>query len=304
MINKLLLILIVFVILTIIPTSYAQLSFGGEAYQKSIEVIIDKSNIIHVKHVVGSSNNQVNVEAFEGIVEDSIKVTNENGIETQFGRIGNDIDGVTAISLFPSTQDKIIEYDLENVIKLEKNLFNVDINYQKTFSIILPEKTSLIFVNNSPINLKDNKGISVTGGGTVNLQFYKDYPKSIQKVNWEENKFDIEIITDSKIKEFNFEQKSKSISFEVDEENKFVTLNFSKELLWGPYVVLLDNEKIAFSIFNEKQNNVLLSIKPESTGQITIIGTTVIPEFSMFIPLIMGFMIIATVPLMRKFSLR
>ena len=35
-----------------------------------------------------------------------------------------------------------------------------------------------------------------------------------------------------------------------------------------------------------------------------IIGTTVIPEFSMFIPLIMGFMIILMVPMMRKFTLR
>ena len=42
----------------------------------------------------------------------------------------------------------------------------------------------------------------------------------------------------------------------------------------------------------------------KTTGQVTIIGTTVIPEFSMFIPLIMGFMIILTVPAMRKFSLR
>ena len=54
---------------------------------------------------------------------------------------------------------------------------------------------------------------------------------------------------------------------------------------------------------SEKDGYVTLSVKPESTGEITIIGTTVIPEFSMFIPLIMGFMIILTVPAMRKFSL-
>ena len=45
------------------------------------------------------------------------------------------------------------------------------------------------------------------------------------------------------------------------------------------------------------------AMKPESPGQITIIGTTVIPEFSIFIPLIMGFVIILTLPLMRKVSL-
>jgi len=44
-------------------------------------------------------------------------------------------------------------------------------------------------------------------------------------------------------------------------------------------------------------------MKPESQGQITIIGTTVIPEFSMFIPLIMGFLVVLTVPFMKKINL-
>ena len=117
-------------------------------------------------------------------------------------------------------------------------------------------------------------------------------------------KFNVEIITDSKVNGFNFEQTSKSISFEVNEKNKFVTINMEEKLLGGPYVILLDNEKIEFSQYSIKENYISLAMKPESSGEIMIIGTTVIPEFSMFIPLIMGFMIILTVPLMKKFSLR
>ena len=78
----------------------------------------------------------------------------------------------------------------------------------------------------------------------------------------------------------------------------------SEELLGGPYVTLLDDEKIKHTKFVRDGGIVSLNLKPETTGQVTIIGTTVIPEFSMFIPLIMGFMIILTVPAMRKFSLR
>ena len=52
-----------------------------------------------------------------------------------------------------------------------------------------------------------------------------------------------------------------------------------------------------------KENHISLAMKPESSGEIIIIGTTVIPEFSMFLPLIMGFLIILTVPFMKKFSL-
>ena len=67
---------------------------------------------------------------------------------------------------------------------------------------------------------------------------------------------------------------------------------------------LLDDEKIKYTKFVRDEGIVSLNLKPETTGQVTIIGTTVIPEFSMFIPLIMGFLIILTVPAMRKFSLR
>ncbi len=77
----------------------------------------------------------------------------------------------------------------------------------------------------------------------------------------------------------------------------------SEELLGGPYVTLLDDVKIKHAKFVRDGNIVSLSLKPEATGQITIIGTTVIPEFSMFIPLIMGFLIILTVPFMKKINL-
>jgi hypothetical protein len=74
-------------------------------------------------------------------------------------------------------------------------------------------------------------------------------------------------------------------------------------LLGGPYVVLLDDKKIKFNKNSIGENQISLSMKPQSTGQITIIGTTVIPEFSMFLPLIMGFLIILTVPFMKKINL-
>jgi hypothetical protein len=64
----------------------------------------------------------------------------------------------------------------------------------------------------------------------------------------------------------------------------------------------LDIEKIQYTK-SEIDGYVTLSMKPELTGEITIIGTTVIPEFSMFIPLIMGFLIILTVPFVKKINL-
>ena len=53
----------------------------------------------------------------------------------------------------------------------------------------------------------------------------------------------------------------------------------------------------------KSENHIVLSMKPEVSGEIVIIGTTVIPEFPIFAPLAIGFLIILTLPLMRKFSL-
>ena len=135
------------------------------------------------------------------------------------------------------------------------------------------------------------------------MKYNDKITKIIEEVRWEEDKFDVEIITDSKINKFDFDQASKSINFQVNEKNKFVTISMEKELLGGPYVILLNDEKIEYSTYYNSENRISFSMKPESTGEIIIIGTTVIPEFSMFIPLVFGFMIILTLPLMRKFSL-
>ena len=204
--------------------------------------------------------------------------------------------------VLPSKQSTTIEYNLKNM-NLENNLFVTEISYQKKFSVLFDESIRLIFVNNAIIFLDDKKGISINGGGNTEIKFYNEESKIIKEVIWEENKFDVEIITDSEIQSFNFNQAEKNISFQVNDKNKFVTISMSEELLGSPYVILLDGEQILYTKFVRDGKIVSLNIEPEAPGQVTIIGTTVIPEFSMFIPLIMGFMIILTVPLMRKFSL-
>ena len=302
MISQIILVL-VFSSLIVIPSVSAQFVLGGDANQKLVEVTIDKSEIIHVKHIVYSSNNPGNMVTFVGIIEKSLKVTNEEGEEIEFGRNGNDVEGLTGLLILPSNQNSIIEYNLKNVSELNNNLSTVKISYHEKFSILFSEEINLIFVNNNLIEIGDRKGLSINGGGNVNLQYYQNVTKIIKEVEWEENKFDVEIITDSKIEKFSFEQTSKSINFQVNEKNKLITLIMEEELLGGPYVILLNNEKIQYSKLNKENNQVALSMKPESVGQITIIGTTVIPEFSMFIPLIMGFLVVLTVPFMKKFSL-
>ena len=293
--------IIIFGLITVIPTVYGQLTIGSEAQQESIEVRINSDGEIYVKHVVKISNIPSTLFLFSNEISNLV-ITNESGEEVQYGTAYDTKENIS-IMILPSQQNTIVEYNLENMI-LEDNLLKTEISYKEKFAVYFDESTKLIFVNDNVITLDNKKGISINGGGDTKIEFYANESKIIKKVIWEENEFDVEIITDYEIQSFNFNQPEKNISFQVNDENKFVTIMMSEELLGGPYVILLNDEQIKYSKFIRDGNIVSLNLKPETPGQITIIGTTVIPEFSMFIPLIMGFMIILMVPLMRKFTLR
>ena len=74
-------------------------------------------------------------------------------------------------------------------------------------------------------------------------------------------------------------------------------------MLWEPYSVFLDDEKIDFHEYINNGTHVWLNIRPETSGEIEIIGTTVIPEFPLIAPLAIGFLIILVMPLVRKVNL-
>ena len=292
----------IFSLILVIPTSYAQLTIGADAEQKSIEMKLDIDGTVSVKHVVSFSNMPVTIQLFSGTISNLV-IINEKG-ENIIENVGIAYDPQEnqSIVIFPSKQNSIIEYNLDNIIP-EDSLLTIQTSYPETYSVIFSDEIKMIFLNNNIIFLENKKGVSLNYGGSATIQYYSNIPKMTKEVQWEENKFNVEIITDSKIDKFNFEQTSKSISFQVDEENKHVIIIMSEELLGGPYLVFLDDEKIKFNKIMKDENHIVLSMKPEVSGEIVIIGTTVIPEFPIFAPLAIGFLIILTLPLMRKFSL-
>jgi len=296
MYQKIFVIIAILMVFTIIPASNAQLSLGGEADQKSIEVKISSSGEVNVKHVVKPSNIPVNVDLLDGTISD-ISITNENGDERDLTVVGDN----DSVLIFPSNQNSIVEYNLDDVLILNDNLWSFKISYPQTVAVIIPEEIDQVYVNNTPIQLGDNKGIGCHGCN-MNLQYYYPLPKIIQQVEWEEDSFVVEIITNSEIEKFNFDQSLKSISFQVNDENKFITTIIPLELLGGPYVVFLDDEKILFHTMNS-ETHVTLDIKPKTSGEITITGTTVIPEFPIIAPLAIGFLMILVIPLMKKINL-
>jgi hypothetical protein len=267
--NQIYLIALFLALVILIPTASAQLSLGVEANQKLIEVELNKSEIINVKHVIAASDIPVSVNLFEGVITESITVTNDNGDKKEIGLV-NDGRGNVSITIFPSKSDMIIKYDLEDASTSYENLWTVRIEYSKTFSVLFSEEIDLFFLNNNIIQLGNRNGISVNGGGDALIQYYDKIPKIIEEVRWDEDKFNVEIITNSKIDKFDFDQVSKNISFQLNEKNKFITVTMEEKLLGGPYTILLNNEKIKYTKSISKENYVSLSIKPQAVGEIMI----------------------------------
>ena len=287
--------LVILSLIVVIPIADAQISIGQKANQKSVEVTINLEGEVHVKHIIHKSSLPTDLELIYGTVS-NVSVTNEEGDELLFS-----MNDDRTLLVQPSNEESIVEYDLEHVLVQTNGVWTWSFRYLETTSFILPKEANLIFANERPVVLDENRGISCHGCQMV-LEYSINQPKILENVTWEDKEFVVKILTHSNIDNFIFDQPSKSISFDVSDENQFVTAIIPLELIWNPYTVLLDDEKIFFNQFNNNATHVWLNIKPESSGTITIIGTTVIPEFPIIAPLAIGFLMILVLPFTRKFN--
>ena len=288
--------LVILSLIVVIPMADAQISIGQKANQKSVEVTINLEGEVHVKHIVHKSSLPTDLELIYGTVS-NVSVTNEEGDELLFS-----MNDDRTLLVQPSNEESIIEYDLEHALIQTNGVWTWSFRYLETTSFYFPDEAKLIFSNERPVYLDEKKGISCHGCQMV-LEYSINESKIIENVTWEDKEFVVEIQTHSNIDNFIFDQPTRSISFDVYNENQFVTTIIPLELIWNPYVVLLDDEKIFFHEFNNDGTHIWLNIKPESSGTITIIGTTVIPEFPIIAPLAIGFLMILVLPFTRKFNL-
>lgn len=265
---------IILVFIIVIPSVNAQeITIDKKTDQKSIEVVINSSNEIHVKHVIASLNSSKQIELIKGTVTNII-VSNEEGKEKQFRVIGDNDDGVM---INPSQENTIIEYDLGDALFLKDNVWTWDFLYLETTSFIIPKEVDLIFVNNKPVYLGEKNGILCHGCQMI-LEYSINEPKILKNVKLDNKEFLIGIRTFVEINQFNFDQSTKSIGFEVNGKNQFVTIIIPLELLPKPYNVFMGDKKIHFHEYINNGTHVWLNIRPDNSGNVSIISTTVIDD--------------------------
>lgn len=298
MINILSILVIVLLVLTI-PASFGQeFSLEAEkAKQKRVEVKISSNGHVHVTHIVEKSTTPKQVELIDGI-KSNLVVHDGDGEEKQHAVIGaND-----AILIFPSDEEAIVEYDLENALELRGNVWTWDFRYLESTAFIFPDKVDLVFANDRLVYLGEREGMMCHGCQML-LEYSINEPRKDHNIKWKNSEFVVISKTHAKVNDFNFDQPSKSISFHVNSNDEFVTTIIPLELLWEPYQVYMNDEKIFFHKYINNGTHVWLNFRPDMSGDITIVGTTVIPEFP-FALLVLSLSIITIIPLARKFNHR
>src|SRR3989338_1999100 len=258
-------VLILFVLVSLAPQGFAQISLGIPATQEDVRVTIDEDGKVHVVHKIASNTQAQQLNLIKGSVSD-LKVTDEDGNDVEFAKVG--VENIDSVTIFPTKERVIVEYDLADVLELKDGVWTWDFLYLESTMFLFPESADLIFANDRPVNLgyNDVKGIRCHGCQMI-LEYIINEPVIPQEVKWQD-------------RAFNVDQPKKTISFDVKNDHQFVTLLVPLELLWSPYQVYLDQEPYGVFTDEEKvlrheyavdESHVQLNIRPETAGTIRII---------------------------------
>ena len=296
---KVVLVLMIISIISITPQAFAQISFGAPAEHVSIKVTIEENGDVRVVHEVKKSDENVQVKMLPGTIE-NLQVVDGAGNEIQHAVGGHGI-----ITLFPPKVNFGVEYDLKDVLILKDGVWTWDFLYTESkngVEFYFPDEFDLIFVNDRPVRIVNAGGIRCHGCDMF-LEYVIDEPIILKEIEWEEQEFLVSIRTLDEINLFNFDQPTRMLSFETTQEDRLITLIIPLELLWNPYQVYLDDQKILKHEFSQNSTHVWLNIKPDNAGTIEIIGISAIPEFSILLPLVLGITIVIGFQAKNKINL-
>lgn len=265
------------------PIVNTDVADGTRTMQRSVEIAMtNQQESAHVKHVISSSRTPVMIDLVDSNIKDLQVISpDEDGDAPSWTTTDNN----SAIILQPSRDGAIIQYILEDIVQFKDGLWTIDVTYPGvTTSFILPKEVDLAFVNDNMVYMGDNAGFNCHGC-FVTLKYPHGAPASIKHVSWEDNKFDVEVRSIPEVGNFGFDQPSKMITFATSQVNQSVSVIIPQNLLGSPYSVLLDGEMIEFEQYHTNATHTWLNVIPPAQGEVSVVGTTVIPEFPAAIPL-------------------
>jgi len=285
--QKLLLILIISIMLFSISQVFAQQVTIGKPPIEDVTVRIDESGTAHVIHYVkGNPTDPIQTELIKNNV--TVSVTDTDGNSVQYSTIGN--LQKQAILIFPTQRNiTLIKYDLPQVVSLNNGVWkwNYYTPTDTTFTdFFFPKGVDMIWANDRPVYL-GKQGLRQHGDG-MTLEYVINEPMISQNVKWQDKDFTVGIRTLSDLGPYTFDQSAKTYAFDINKPGSFVTVIMPQELLWGPYQGKLNGNGTLTTTFLNNGTHVWIGLKPSKTGTIQLTGTTAIPEFPLFVPLVIG----------------
>lgn len=296
--------LFVIMIFSIIPLllspAFGQQLKMGEAVHEEIKVRIDENGTAHVIHMVqGNDNSQVSVETIRGNVT-NISVTDLGNNAVQYLTIQQN---PLAIIIPPSERNMtLIKYDLSHIVSFNDGVWKWDyVTPSDTAStdFYFPSGVRQIWTNDRPVYIGGN-GI-MEHGDNVKLE-YADEKVVIQNIQWENYTFPVAINSLSDIENFTFNQSAMSCQFQTSKSNSLVTIIMPKALLGAKYAAHINDNPLLTTVFHDNDTHAWIGLKPSTNGTILITGSTAIPEFPLFAPLVIGISMILILQFRIRFK--
>jgi hypothetical protein len=295
----------IFLILSVsllFPTvAFAQQLTMGQPPNEDITVTIDENGTAHVVHQVQMNKvKPVQVDMINGNIT-NFSVTDQNGSAVQYSTLSQ---SPMAVLIFPAYRNTtLINYDLIHAVSFTNGVWSW--NYYEPSDagytdFHFPKGIDMVWANERPVYLGD-KGLRQEGNG-MRLAYISNEPTTVQSVQWQDKTFYVGIRTLAKAGPPVFDQSAMSYAFNIDQPNSFVTVIMPQELLWGPYQTKINTNHTLTNEFHHNSTYAWIGIKPSQSGTVQIVGTTAIPEFPMFVPLVIAISAVVALRFVNKIN--
>ena len=284
-------VIVLFSIIPLLSThAFGQQLKIGDNVNEEIKVIIDENGTAHVTHMIqGNGNSQISVETIRGNIT-NISVTDLGNSPVQYVTIQQNPLG---IMIPPNERNMtLIKYTIPKIVSFNDGVWKWDYSTPSdtiTTDFFFPSGIEQIWANDRPVYIGKN-GI-MEHGDNVKLE-YASEKTIIQNIRWENYTFPVAINSLSNVGNFTFNQPSMSFQFQTDKNNSFVTVIMPKSLLGARYASHINGNHLLTTVFHDNDTHAWIGLRPSTNGTISITGSTVIPEFPLFVPLVIAISIV------------
>ncbi len=256
--------------------------------QQSIVFEVGKHSDVRVKHVIEtgawSENRPRIIEALPG-AHSNLTVTDEDGDRLNFSHDKETFEKSKFIILNQKlgNYDLIVEYDLDDFMKLENGLWKKDISFPFDVLVMVDDEIELIFANSRPIDVSDAKGINCMGC-FMSLEYFGDDKIIKKEILFNEQQYEIDVLSNRQVSEFKFfGGGSEILNFDVSENDQLFVLKIPFELFLNPFEIYLTEkndmdlnqvDKIRKTEFSQDETHVSVSFRTNSEGTVSVLGAT------------------------------